>query len=160
MEIANAHEVSVRSIDYNQNRQNYIVSGGDDCMIRIWDTRNSKAPLKELSDHTHWVWNVAFNKYHDQLLLSSSSDAQVNLQSVVSVSSAPLRVFSPSSDEDNEDTEEVTVDGLVSAFEQHEDSVYSVAWSPSDPWIFASVSFDGRVVVNQVPADHKFKILM
>ncbi|KAJ3345459.1 Protein tssc1 [Kappamyces sp. JEL0680] len=128
-------------------------------MVRLWDTRNSKSPLKEISNHTHWVWNVAFNKFHDQLLLSCSSDAQVNLHSVVSVSSAPVRVFSPSSEEENEAPPEIT-DGLIAAYEQHEESVYSVAWSPADPWIFASVSFDGRLVVNFVPQDHKYKIIM
>lgn len=34
------------------------------------------------------VWSVAFNKFHDQLLLSSGSDTLVNLHNVVSVSSA------------------------------------------------------------------------
>lgn len=53
-----------------------------------------------------------------------------------------------------------TVDGLVKTYEQHEDSVYNAAWSPSDPWIFASVSFDGRFVVNFVPQEHKYKIIM
>ena len=53
-EIANAHEINVRSVDYNHNKPNTIVSGGDDCMIRIWDTRNTKSPLKEVSDHSHW----------------------------------------------------------------------------------------------------------
>ncbi len=128
-------------------------------MIKIWDTRNNKFPVKSISDHTHWIWSVSFNKYHDQLLISSSSDAQVNLQSVVSVSSAPLRVFSPSSDDESE-SKETTVDGLVAKFEQHEESVYSTAWSPADPWIFASVSFDGRFVIHLVPQDHKYKILM
>ena len=52
------------------------------------------------------------------------------------------------------------VDGLVKVYEQHEESVYSLAWSPADPWIFASVSYDGRLVVNTVPQDHKYKIIM
>ena len=34
------------------------------------------------------MWNAKFNHYHDQLLISSSSDCQVNLQSAVSVSSS------------------------------------------------------------------------
>lgn len=32
------------------------------------------------------VWSVAYNKFHDQLMLTSSSDCQVNLQSIVSIS--------------------------------------------------------------------------
>ncbi|KAI8894941.1 hypothetical protein BC833DRAFT_603079 [Globomyces pollinis-pini] len=162
--IENAHEINVRSLDYNQNKPFHLVSSGDDCMIRIWDTRNAKTPLMELSDHTHWIWNVSFNKYHDQLLLSCSSDCQVNLQSVVSVSSAPLHnntVFSPSiQSEDIDVNHKKAMDGLISSFDQHEDSVYGVAWSPSDPWIFASLSFDGRIVVNFVPAEEKYNIIL
>jgi WD40 repeat protein len=50
-------------------------------------------------------------------------------------------------------------DGFLKAYDQHEDSVYSVAWSPSDIWVFASLSYDGRVVINRVPTSEKFKIL-
>ena len=28
--------------------------------------------------------------------------------------------------------------------DQHEDSVYGVAWSPADAWIYCSLSYDGR----------------
>jgi len=51
-------------------------------------------------------------------------------------------------------------DGLVQAFDQHEDSVYQVAWSSVDPWLFLSLSHDGRAVMNQVPSEEKFKILL
>jgi WD40 repeat protein len=91
------------------------------------------------------------------LLLSSSSDSQVNLHSVISTSSVPINGDALS---DEEDGNNQPFDGLVASFEQHEDSVYSVAWSPSDPWIFASLSFDGRIVVNLVPQDHKYKIIL
>lgn len=100
VEISDAHELGVRCLDYNQSKPHVLVSGGDDCMIRIWDTRNTKTCLQELSDHSHWVWDICFNKFHDQLLLSSSSDCQVNLQSVVSVSSTPFQTSNSSPDDD------------------------------------------------------------
>jgi hypothetical protein len=33
-------------------------------------------------------------------------------------------------------------------------------WSATDPWVFASLSYDGRVVVNRVPSQIKYKILI
>ena len=42
---------------------------------------------------------------------------------------------------------EVAEDGLIATFSDHDDSVYSVAWG--DAWVFASLSYDGRMVVNQ-----------
>ena len=50
-------------------------------------------------------------------------------------------------------------DGLLTTFEDHEESVYVAAWSSADPSTIASLSYDGRLVINQVPRDIKFKIL-
>ncbi|KAJ3296795.1 Protein tssc1 [Borealophlyctis nickersoniae] len=154
--IPNAHTVAIKDVDYNPNKPYNIATGGDDCKIRFWDVRNCDKPLKEISDHTHWVWSVRFNRFHDQLLLSSSSDCQVNLQSIISISSAPLSDDTSDSESENSPPGSTSddeyggkpVDGLVAAYDQHEESVYSVAWSNGDPWIFASLSYDGRVVVN------------
>jgi hypothetical protein len=38
--------------------------------------------------------------------------------------------------------------------------VYGLAWSAADPWLFASMSYDGRLVVNKVPKNIKYKILI
>jgi hypothetical protein len=32
----------------------------------------------------------------------------------------------------------------VRTIDQHEESVYSLAWSPADAWIYGSLSYDGR----------------
>ena len=41
--------------------------------------------------HTHRVWSVQFNLFHDQLLLTASSDSQVMLTRMASIASEPLR---------------------------------------------------------------------
>ena len=51
-------------------------------------------------------------------------------------------------------------DGVISVYEEHEDSVYAVAWSTVDPWLFASLSYDGRLVINRVPRATKYQILL
>ena len=51
-------------------------------------------------------------------------------------------------------------DALIKTYDEHEDSVYSVAWSACDPWIFASLSYDGRVAVRNVPSEDKYRILL
>ena len=50
-------------------------------------------------------------------------------------------------------------DGVLRKFQGHEESVYACAWSNADPWTFASLSYDGRMVVNTVPRQVKFRIL-
>ena len=51
-------------------------------------------------------------------------------------------------------------DALIRSYDQHDDSVYAVAWSATDPWVFASASYDGHVVINVVPEDQKYKIML
>lgn len=50
-------------------------------------------------------------------------------------------------------------DEVIATYEEHEDSVYSAVWSSADAWVFASLSYDGRMVINHVPAKEKFSIL-
>lgn len=51
-------------------------------------------------------------------------------------------------------------DSVVSTYEEHEDSVYAAEWSSADPWLFASLSYDGRLVINRVPRTLKYQILL
>lgn len=105
-----------------------------------------------LCGHSHWVHTAKYNPFHDQLVLSGGSDNIVNLWRVASCSSSPWI-----GGEDNGDD---PPDVKVRAMDQHEDTVYSVAWSAADAWIYASMSFDGRMVVNHVPSTEKYKILL
>ncbi|GAB1603606.1 EARP and GARP complex-interacting protein 1-like [Argonauta hians] len=162
--IENAHGQLVRDLDFNPNKQYCFVSCGDDCKVKFWDVRNTTNPLKVLTDHSHWVWSVRYNHFHDQLVLSSSSDSRVILNNIVSLSSEPFGYLVES--EDNSDSEgkevvrEKVTDGVIATYEEHEDSVYRVDWSTADPWVFASLSYDGRLVINRVPRTEKYKILL
>merc|ERR1712130_712913 len=123
----------------------------EDKTIKFWDLRNSKRPLKVLSNHSHWIWCSKYNRYHDQLIISSGSDSNVSLWNIVSVSSAPLGEM-----EDNSKEE----DKLIKTYREHEESVYWTSWSANNAWVFASLSYDGRVVINHVPAATQYKILL
>lgn len=50
-------------------------------------------------------------------------------------------------------------DGVIRNYEDHEESVYCAEWATGDPWVFASLSYDGRLIVNKVPRGVKDKIL-
>ncbi|KAI8804964.1 WD40-repeat-containing domain protein [Cladochytrium replicatum] len=167
--IPRAHRMNIRDIDCNPNRPHHIATAGDDCKVRFWDTRRSDKPIMELSDHSHWIWSIIFNRSHDQLFLTAGSDCIVNLQSIVSISSAPLggddeyddeTGYGGSSDGSVDRLYNKPQDGLIATYDEHEYSVYATAWSPADPWTFASLSHDGTMVIRQVPRDHKYKILL
>ncbi|KAH8301185.1 hypothetical protein KR018_006711 [Drosophila ironensis] len=158
--VSEAHAQMARDLDCNPNKQCHLVTGGDDGYLRIWDCRMPKAPVFERSDHSHWVWSVRFNTFHDQLLLSSSSDCKVLLTCAGSVSSETAGMeeanFSAS---EAEERHKLLPDGLLQTFDQHEDSVYCAEWSNVDPWIFASLSYDGRVIISKVPKQYKYQII-
>lgn len=79
----------------------------------------------------------------------------VNLWRIASVSSSPW-LSTELSNEDEVDPPDVRVRGI----DQHEDSVYSVAWSAAEAWVYCSLSCDGRAIVNHVPSTEKYKILL
>lgn len=157
----NAHSQTVRDVDFNPNKQYHMISCSDDCKTKFWDIRNPGTPLMVRSDHSHWVWSVRYNHFHDQLILSSSSDSRVTLLSIPSLSSEPFGHLDDDEDiEEDQRPREPDTDRIISTFEEHEDSVYIVEWSTADPWIFASLSYDGRIVINRVPRAEKYKILL
>lgn len=160
----------IRDVDYNPNKPHTLLACGDDRSIRIYDTRrlssstssNPITPLLTLSGHSHTVHTAKYNPFHDQLLLSGGSDDVVNLWRIASCSSSPWIASTESGDKNNDtdDTEDPPDVKVSSMDQQHEDSVYSVAWSASDAWIYCSLSYDGRLVINHVPSTEKYKILL
>ncbi|CAI4222485.1 unnamed protein product [Auanema sp. JU1783] len=150
--IENAHVHRVLHLDFNPNLQYGIATCGDDAAVRIWDSRKLQKPLIVLRPHAHWIWQVRYHPVHDQILLTSGSDACVVLNCVQSVSS----------EADSQNTEEGTErleDGVLETIEEHEESVYSCTWSHGDAWTFASLSHDGRVVVSRVKREHKYALM-
>lgn len=159
--IEDAHNQLVRDIDCNPNKQCHFLTGGDDGFIKIWDSRMSKLPVFARNDHAHWVWCVRYNTFHDQLVLSSSSDCKVLLTCAASASSEAEAQLQMHSVNDVSDTNNKYLpDGLLQTFDHHEDSVYCVEWSNVDPWMFASLSYDGRLLLYKVPKHYKYEIIL
>src|SRR5690606_36762149 len=106
---------------------------------------NVSKPALKMLDHSHWVWSVRYNSFHDHLVLSASSDGNVNLLRASSIASQPYgHLIEDELDEDEDGTikgllasKHPRADGLIKTYVDHEDSVYAIEWSPNEPWIFA-----------------------
>ncbi|KAL1193193.1 WD repeat-containing protein DWA2 [Cardamine amara subsp. amara] len=134
----------VRGVDYNPKREHILVTAEDESGIHVWDLRKAKVPVQELPGHTHWTWAVKCNPEYDGLILSAGTDSAVNLW-YASASSTDEKT----SERPVESTRQ-RVNLLLNSYTDYEDSVYGLAWSSREPWVFASLSYDGRVVIESV----------
>ncbi|PIC54743.1 hypothetical protein B9Z55_003866 [Caenorhabditis nigoni] len=162
LKVKDAHLHRTIAMDFNPNLQHVIATGGDDGYVRIWDTRRTSSAVMSLHPHAHWVWSVRFHPVHDQLLLTGGSDASVVLSCAQSVSSEQLKVFKDDDEEEEEEDDDLVEklqDGQLERIDEHEDSVYSCAWSSADPWSFASLSYDGRMILSNVSRKHKYALM-
>ncbi|KAK8677671.1 hypothetical protein V6N13_143196 [Hibiscus sabdariffa] len=134
----------IRNANYDMKNNHILVTAEDESGIHIWDLRKPKSPVKELPGHTHWTWAVTCNPEYDGLILSAGTDSSVNLW------------LAPTSAEEDATSESIVespaqqAGPLLNSYSDYEDSVYGLAWSSREPWTFASLSYDGRVVVESV----------
>ncbi|SBT48738.1 protein TSSC1, putative [Plasmodium ovale wallikeri] len=141
------HKANLSSIDFNTNIPNVVITSSNDGYIKFWDLRFIKTDFFTLNIHSHWITSAHFNNFHDELLLTTSTDNTVKLHKIEYSSNLNLQ-------------KKETNYELIKTYKDHEESVYHGAWSKTDAWVFASLSYDGRCVVNSVPTEQKYKILL
>lgn len=149
------HTHRVWTVRYNRCHDQLLLSGGTDSLLNLWRVSSvSSAPLLEMDDAGGWVGTQkqrdkasipwAWRRGHWRCLLSCS------------LPHSRSRSLPNTHQKNSSDAPDV----LVKAFGEHEESVYALAWSAADPFLFASASYDGKVVVNAVPPSQKYKILL
>ncbi|GFZ10512.1 transducin/WD40 repeat-like superfamily protein [Actinidia rufa] len=132
--IEHAH---IRNVDYDTKKKYVLVTAEDESGIHIWDLRMLKIPSLELPGHSHTDSMVG---------QSAGTDSAVNLWLASQPRTDDL------SSESLVESPKMQVDPLLNSYSDYEDSVYGLAWSSREPWIFASVSYDGRLCL----ADMRF----
>eukprot|EP00271_Cylindrocystis_brebissonii_P021124 TRINITY_DN7393_c0_g1_i3.p1 TRINITY_DN7393_c0_g1~~TRINITY_DN7393_c0_g1_i3.p1 ORF type:complete len:379 (-),score=29.98 TRINITY_DN7393_c0_g1_i3:372-1508(-) len=164
--IDQAHLMQVRDMEFSPEREKVLMTAGDDARIRLWDLRSANRPLLELPGHLHWTWRARFNPFYGDLILSSGTDTVVNLWHVPKSDWWTGRRRTPSLSSSakspggkGNDSAQGQQDQPVQSYTEHEDSVYGIAWSLREPWVFASLSYDGRVMVNKVPKAIRNQVL-
>lgn len=165
--VEHAHEQGGRGLDINRNKTYSLVTAGDDSSMKFWDSRNlGEGPIKQIREaHTHWVTNVFHHPDYDQLVISSGTDGTVKLWDFQSVSSAKPKPTGDPASRREMDVSQASAgqkkEGLMQEYQDHEESVYGLAWTASqtDAWVFGSISYDGRIAFNSVSQDTQLSIL-
>ncbi|SCO75463.1 protein TSSC1, putative [Plasmodium vivax] len=141
------HKADLSSVDFNPNIPNVLVTSSNDGYVKFWDLRFLADAFLTVNIHSHWVTSIHFNNFHDELLLSTSTDNTVKLHRIDYPANLNLK-------------KKETNHQLIKTFADHEESVYQGRWSKTDAWVFASLSYDGKCVVNSVPTEEKYRILL
>jgi hypothetical protein len=159
VETFRCHRYGVTDLDYNPNKPYTLATSGQDGLVKIWDLRSAKHPLLVArGGHSHWVWSVRYNPFHDQLVLSTGTDCVANLWRLSTVSSAPL--LTEEYGNNNNNSSETSAPNVRVARHEHNDSVYAASWGAADAWIYLTVGYDGKAILSHVPSKEKYKILL
>ena len=152
--IARAHRYGVTDMDFNPNKPYTLATSGLDGLVHYWDIRSTRRPVMTTrGGHSHYAWRVQYNPFHDQLVLSTGTDAVVNLWRMSTISSAPLLPSDGSSSE-------TSAPNVRVARHEQGDSVYGAVWGAADAWMYMTVAYDGKVALHHVPSKEKYKILL
>ncbi|XP_064881723.1 EARP-interacting protein homolog isoform X2 [Oncorhynchus nerka] len=127
----------------------------NDTAIRGWDLRTMSQIYCIENAHGQLVRDLDFNPNKQYYLASCGDDCKVKFWDVRNINE-PVKIL----EEHSHWSKEPLQDSIISTYEEHEDSVYAVEWSSADPWLFASLSYDGRLVINRVPRALKYHILL
>jgi EARP and GARP complex-interacting protein 1 len=149
--VENAHYNGILSCEFDPFKSSILATGGMDYSIKYWDTRKLSTPFATLTNNSHWIWDLKFNKIFSKVMIHSSSSSIVR---------GIISSFKDSEDvhslHDEIDISQQTMIDYV----EFEDSVYSLDWSLNDPWIFAAVSFNSFVHINSIPEDIRYKVIL
>ncbi|KAL0969431.1 hypothetical protein UPYG_G00227300 [Umbra pygmaea] len=119
------HFGCVNAIEFSNNGGDYLVSGGDDRRVLLWNMEKAlharcAKPLKLKGEHLSNIFCLAFDSTNKRVF-SGGNDEQVILHDVER--GETLNVF------------------------LHDDAVYGLSVSPVNDNVFASSSDDGRVLI-------------
>lgn len=131
---------SLECVNHSPVSPGRFLTSGKDGIIRVYDNRmNSVCCVSSLfSAHGHTVHKCLFNPFYDMLLISCSSDQSVRLW----------------------DLSKKVEQTLIQSTSEFQDSVVNLCWSDTSPWIYAGLSFNGKVVLDTVMKEKKMAILL
>lgn len=145
------------AVKYNPFHDQLLASANADNLVHLWRVSSiSSAPLLELGNSGD---DDDDDDLNDDVMPQQDSDDDDKDP----LDDDHLHLDDDDDDDDAKKTasgEATAADVEVSCFDLHDDAVYGLAWSAADAWIFASLSFDGRLVLNHVPTPEKYKILL
>jgi WD40 repeat protein len=155
---------------YNPFHDQLVLSGGSDGIANLWRISScSSAPLLELNgdDEDDGNSSVGGGGGHSDMEDGKGDDAANDDEDDARAN----YIWAPKGDDGDDESEKedkskspkndesTAQDVRVTRFECS-DVTADLAWSAADPWVYATLSHDGAIVVHHVPSKEKYKILL
>ncbi|KAL9312504.1 hypothetical protein ACSQ67_017956 [Phaseolus vulgaris] len=114
--------------------------------LQFWDVRTMKKTISVECSH---VCSVDYHPQKQHILVTAEHESGIHIwDSGGTDSTVNLWLASTNHDEltveRQVDSSARWVDPLLNSYSDYEDSIYGLTWSSREPWIFASLSYDGR----------------
>ncbi|XP_066581060.1 glutamate-rich WD repeat-containing protein 1 isoform X2 [Prorops nasuta] len=136
---ANAHSSDINVISWNRKENQFLVSGGDDGMICIWDLRQfgstSTSPVAIFKQHTAPVTTVEWHPQETTVFASGGADDQI--------AQWDLSVEIDSSDNTDNDPTLANLPPQLLFIHQGQNDIKELHWHPQCPGILISTAHSG-----------------
>jgi len=156
---------------YNPFYDQLVLSGGADAITNLWRISScSSAPLLDLGgEEDEEVMNESYFESYDEE--GDDDDGAANVEEGNEDEDMWNKENDQTTHSDEDDNsakkrknkspanESNASDIRVTRFECS-DVTTDLTWSASDPWVYATLSCDGGLVVHHVPSKEKYKILL
>ncbi|KAK6589799.1 WD repeat [Cryptosporidium xiaoi] len=76
--ITNSHKGDVNCLSWNPFSENLLLSGSDDCTVKLWDIRNIKDPVELFNFHREPILSVDWHQQDQDVFLSASLDNSIS----------------------------------------------------------------------------------
>ncbi|XP_070579817.1 glutamate-rich WD repeat-containing protein 1-like [Ptychodera flava] len=133
-----AHDSDVNVISWNGNEP-FIVSGGDDGMIKVWDLRQFKKgqAVAKFKHHTAPITSVEWNYKDSTVFAASGADNQITLWDLA------LEKDDEANKSDQGQTSKVDVPPQLLFIHQGQTDIKEVHWHAQIPGLILSTAQDG-----------------
>lgn len=72
-----AHDLDINVLSWNRRETKFIISGGDDGLVCVWDLKYFKSPIAIFKQHTSPVTTVEWDPNESTVFASGGADDQI-----------------------------------------------------------------------------------
>ena len=136
IKITDAHSSDVNVMSWHKTKEYYLLSGGDDGIVKVWDLRKvnkSPEPIASFKYHTKAITSIEWSPHDDGVFAASGEDDQITIWDL-----GVERDESGGKDDEN-----VDVPPQLLFVHQGQEQIKEIHWHPEYKGMMVSTAGDG-----------------